>query len=61
MDQLHKDVSKLVAKDAQAGEDAAATFFRVMDLANGRVPAVAACPLPLDRPRAPRLTESWFC
>jgi len=61
MDQLHKDVSKLVAKDAQAGEDAATTFFRVMDLAHGRQPAVAACPFPLDRPRAPRLSESWFC
>jgi radical SAM superfamily enzyme YgiQ (UPF0313 family) len=61
MDQLHRDVSSLVPKDTQAGEDSATTFFRVMDLAHGRQPAVSACPLPIDRPRAPRLTESWFC
>jgi len=61
MDQLHKDVSRLVAKDAQAGEDPATTFFRVMELAHGRHPETAVCLLPGDRHRAPRLSESWFC
>ena len=61
MDTLHKAASQLVAKDAQAGEDAAATFYRVMDLAHGRQPSAAGCSLPPDRWRAPRLTESWFC
>jgi radical SAM superfamily enzyme YgiQ (UPF0313 family) len=61
MDQLHKEVSRLVAKDSQAGEDPAATFFRVMELAQGHEPAAAVCPLPADRWRAPRLSESWFC
>ena len=61
MDALHKDVSQLVAKDSQAGEDSAATFYRVMELAHGGQPANALCSLPSDRARAPRLTESWFC
>ncbi len=61
MDLLHKEVSQLVAKDTQAGEDASTTFYRVMDLALGRQPATVALSLPMDRQRAPRLTESWFC
>ena len=61
MDDLYKDVSQLVAKDSQAGEDSAATFYRVMELAHGGQPANALCSLPSDRARAPRLTESWFC
>jgi radical SAM superfamily enzyme YgiQ (UPF0313 family) len=61
MDDLHKEVSQLVAKDSQAGEDSAATFYRVMELAHGGQPANAVGSLSPDRARAPRLTESWFC
>jgi hypothetical protein len=61
MDQLHRDVSRLVARDTQAGADASTTFYRVMDLAYGRQPPKVAISLPTDRQRAPRLTESWFC
>jgi radical SAM superfamily enzyme YgiQ (UPF0313 family) len=61
MDQLYKDVSRLVERDAQAGEDAAATFYRIWELAHGRQPSAAACSLAPDRERVPRMTESWFC
>jgi radical SAM superfamily enzyme YgiQ (UPF0313 family) len=61
MDQLHKDISRVVEKDAQAGADAGDTFYRVLDLAHGREPVEARCSLPRDRARAPRLTETWFC
>ena len=61
MDQLQKDIGRLVAEDAQSGEDPATTFYRVKELAYGRQPAVAACALAPDRHRAPRMTESWFC
>jgi radical SAM superfamily enzyme YgiQ (UPF0313 family) len=61
MDKLQKEIAKLVEQDAEAEEDAAATFFRVKELAFGRSPAIVQCTLPADRPRAPRLTESWFC
>ncbi len=61
MDQLQKDVAQLVEHDAQAGEDTAATFYRVKDLAYGRQPVELACSLSADRQRAPRMSESWFC
>jgi radical SAM superfamily enzyme YgiQ (UPF0313 family) len=61
MDRLHKEVSALVAEDAQAGADPALTFSRVQALAAGRRLADVASPLPMDRCRAPRLTEPWFC
>jgi MoaA/NifB/PqqE/SkfB family radical SAM enzyme len=61
MDQLQKDVARLVEEDADAGEDAAATFYRIKDLAYGRQPVELACALPMDRQRAPRMSESWFC
>ncbi len=61
MDQLQREVAKLVEEDAQAGEDAAATFFRVKELAHGRQPLNVVNALPVDRQRAPRMTESWFC
>lgn len=61
MDQLQKDVARLVEEDADAGEDAAATFYRIKDLAYGRQPVELACSLPTDRQRAPRMSESWFC
>jgi radical SAM superfamily enzyme YgiQ (UPF0313 family) len=60
MDRLHKEVSALVEKDTQAGEDPSATFYRIWALADRRRRALVAA-LPLDRLRAPRLSEPWFC
>ncbi|MCI0461767.1 MAG: CUAEP/CCAEP-tail radical SAM protein [Gemmataceae bacterium] len=60
MDRLQKQVSALVEKDVQAGEDPAVTFYRVWSLAVGRE-RVAASVLAADRERAPRLSEPWFC
>jgi hypothetical protein len=60
MDQLQKDVAKLVEEDAKAEEDEAVTFFRVKELAYGRQPAGVVFSLPADRQRAPQMTESWF-
>ena len=63
MDELHKEVSRLVENDARTGEDAWATFYRVMALAHGRAPVDVFDSLPADRQftAAPRMTESWFC
>ena len=61
MDQLQKDVAKLIEEDALIEEDTALTFYRVLELASGREPVGVACSLPADRERAPRMTESWFC
>ena len=61
MDQLQKDVSRLVEQDAESSEDAFATFYRICDLAHGRQPTTVAREIPQDRERAPRLSESWFC
>jgi radical SAM superfamily enzyme YgiQ (UPF0313 family) len=61
LDRLHKEVSSLVEKDAQADEDPALTFYRVKALAAGRNPDRVLSRLPLDRLRAPRLSEPWFC
>jgi len=61
MDWLQKAVSKLVEADATAGVDPADTFYRVRDLAAGRVPNGVSHQLPRDRVRAPRLSEPWFC
>jgi radical SAM superfamily enzyme YgiQ (UPF0313 family) len=61
MDRLQKEVAALVAKDVQAGEDPAATFYRVWSLAAGRKRGTLAPVLAPDRERAPRLSEPWFC
>ena len=61
MDQLQKDVARIVEEDARNDEDAGTTFFRVKELAHGREPIGIVSSLPADRHRAPRLTESWFC
>jgi hypothetical protein len=61
MDELHKQTLRLVEEDTENEVDPATTFFRLLELAHGREPAAAACSLPVDRERAPRLTESWFC
>ena len=65
MDALQAEVAAVVAADAAAGADGAATFDRVrglVDAARGRPgrPPVTAGLRP-DRARPPRLTESWFC
>jgi radical SAM superfamily enzyme YgiQ (UPF0313 family) len=61
VDQLQKDIAKLVEQDAEAELDTADTFFRVKELAFGRSPTLARCTLPAERKRVPRMTESWFC
>jgi radical SAM superfamily enzyme YgiQ (UPF0313 family) len=60
MDRLHKEVSALVERDTQAGEDPSTTFYRIWELAAGRSACVSSS-LPRDRLRAPRLSEPWFC
>jgi hypothetical protein len=60
MDRLHKEVSALVERDTQAGEDPSVTFYRIWHLAAGH-PVCVSSPLPRDRLRAPRLSEPWFC
>jgi hypothetical protein len=62
MDQLQKEVARLVETAARAGEDAAVTFYRIKELAcGGRQLVSIGCSLSADRERPPRLTESWFC
>lgn len=60
MDALHKQASAIVADAAKSHEDAAITFERLREAATGvhraREIDAKAC-----RPRAPRLTEPWFC
>ena len=61
MDRLQKELSALVEKDVHSGEDAGVTFYRVWSVAAGRKPAFTVPALPMDRERAPRLSEPWFC
>jgi hypothetical protein len=63
MEALHAAVSSLVAAAADRREDAALTFQRVRELADG---SAGVAPRPLSAPaarrkRPPRLTEPWFC
>ncbi len=65
MDELHSQVSLLVEEAAGRREDAAATFYQILELARaarGAAPAPQLA-LPIDplRLRPPRLTEAWFC
>jgi radical SAM superfamily enzyme YgiQ (UPF0313 family) len=60
MDQLQKDVARLVEEDAREGVDAATTFYKIKELAGGGQLVGAGAALPEDRHRAPRMTESWF-
>jgi hypothetical protein len=62
MDALQAGVAALVAPAAEAGEDPAETYERIRSLAwDGHAGPVLVAPGPADRPRPPRLTESWFC
>lgn len=61
MDRLQRDVVALVEQDTADDVDPATTFSRIRELAHGRSPAGVVSGLAPDRPRAPRLTESWFC
>jgi hypothetical protein len=61
MDRLQTEVARLVETAAQAGEDTAATFYRIKELACGRQRVGVGCSLSADRQRPPRLSESWFC
>ena len=64
MDQLHQDVTALVAATTLSGEDPAVTFHRVRALAAQRAgrPATGGIRLPPpERPIPARLTEPWFC
>jgi len=66
MDELHRQVSELVAEASQRQADPMGTFYQVKELAY-RVLAgeeTAASPAFLakgERRRPPRLTEDWFC
>jgi radical SAM superfamily enzyme YgiQ (UPF0313 family) len=61
MDQLHRAVSRLVEEAAKSGTDVSQTFCSILELAHGRKIESRVGALLPDRPRAPRLTESWFC
>lgn len=65
MDELHRNVSRLVEQAAQRNEDASATFYRICDLAyrarGEEYSLKQAKRLSPLRPRPPRLTEAWFC
>ena len=60
MDALHATASRIVADAARTHEDAAATFERLREAATG-VHRARATDAKARRPRAPRLTEPWFC
>jgi cytochrome P450 len=65
MDELHRRVSALVEQAAARNEDAAETFYTILELAQAvRGDALAgrlAPPVDPARLRPPRLTEAWFC
>lgn len=66
MDRLHQAVSAIVEASAKHETDAMLTFDRVRtvayEMAGRRVGASTRTTLAkLDRPKPPRLTESWFC
>jgi hypothetical protein len=65
MDELHGEVSAIVEEAARRNEDAAITFYRVLDVAyrirGERKPTRDVIELSLLGFRPPRLTEAWFC
>jgi hypothetical protein len=63
MDGLHRAVTALVEEAATRDEDPSVTFGSIRNLAEttaGRPPR-PPLGLPAGRPRAPRLSEPWFC
>jgi radical SAM superfamily enzyme YgiQ (UPF0313 family) len=65
MDELHYGVSAVVEQAAGANEDAAVTFYTILELAHavrgsGRADRLEPMVDP-SRARPPRLTEAWFC
>jgi hypothetical protein len=66
MDRLHQAVSATVELSAKEEEDPSVIFDRIRLLAREMAGRSAELPtrtrvLKTDRPRPPRLTESWFC
>ena len=66
MDRLHQEVSAIVEASAKEEEDAMMTFDRIRASADkmaGRQPesSTRTRVSTTDRPKPPRLTESWFC
>jgi radical SAM superfamily enzyme YgiQ (UPF0313 family) len=63
VDHLADEVAAAVAAAAERDEDPGVTFDRVRALAARAAGAPPPAPLmlPARRPRAPRLTEPWFC
>ena len=66
MDRLHQAVSGIVEASAKDETDALMTFDRIRtaahEMAGHRVePSTRPMPARPDRPKPPRLTESWFC
>ena len=65
MDELHRQVTRVVEQAVRRNEDAAATFARICEAAyKTRGGADSIGPLPQFEPsrlRPPRLTEAWFC
>jgi hypothetical protein len=64
MDQLHQELTALVAAATEAEEDPAVTFSRLRSVAAARAgrPVSGGVRLPPpERPIPARLTEPWFC
>jgi radical SAM superfamily enzyme YgiQ (UPF0313 family) len=65
MDELHKRVGALVEQAACRNEDAAVTFYAILELARAvRGEALESRSAPRIDPtrlRPPRLSEAWFC
>ncbi len=65
MDELQKQIARIVEHAAQTNADAIETFYRIRDLAyarRGDEPLVFDKSLvAANRSKPPRLTEAWFC
>ena len=66
MDRLHQAVRAIVEASTKEEEDAMVTFGRIRamadEIAGGQTESSTRTRAPRpDRPRPPRLTESWFC
>ena len=65
LDQLHRDVSKVVEEAARSKEDSWITFYKIKDLTveavAGRTVSSENLKVLTKLERPPRLTEPWFC